>query len=299
MKRKPGAKIITKRSFSIGWTGFCIAILLSLPSCFEPESGCLNTEALNYALDADNPCSDCCEFPSLVLDVQHRFVRDSLTEGVLPGNTTHLDDFDQVFQFKTLRYFISNLHLTDNTGQTLEVEEELGLVVIEGSRIRLDTVEDNFALVDATQLSDYTIGTIKGGGDFVSVGLDFGLVDPTSKSDINELPDGHPLSEPDLYIDDDQGYVFFEMELYRDTSQLSLDSVKVQLDKTLVAPQLNFPIDFSLNPGFNTEVILRIDYAALLEGVNVRLDTEEQIQDKIVNNLTNAFLVIDVTANNR
>jgi len=136
-------------------TIFCLLISLSLlPACYEPQSGCLDNEALNYDLDADNPCSDCCEYPSLVLDVQHRFITDSTTAGIIPGSSVHLDDFGNPFRIKQFRCFISNIHLQDAGAMPLEVEEKLGLVVIEGPRIRLDTVEDNFALVDAAQLPD-------------------------------------------------------------------------------------------------------------------------------------------------
>jgi hypothetical protein len=276
-----------------------LSFLCILPSCFEPESGCLNNEALNYALDADQPCSDCCEFPSLVLDIQHRFTKDSIVQGIIPANSVHKDDFGQAFRFKSLRFFLSNLHLNDNAGAALEVQEELPLVVIEGNRIRLDTVEDNFALGSAAILSDYTIGTIRGGGTFKSVSFDLGLVDPSNKADIDEVPIDHPLDEPDLYISDEEGYVFLEVDLYRDTAQVGLDSVQILLDRTTILPNFNFPIDFFLNPGFNTEVIIQVNYAVLLAGVNVRSDSKEEIYAKIVNNLANAFLVIDVTANNR
>lgn len=295
MKRMKGSKI-----WVFNWPiWLAIALLGLLPSCYEPESGCLDNEALNYALDADQPCSDCCEYPSLVLDVQHRFIRDSVVQGILPGNTVHEDDFDQVFRFKSIRFFLNNLHLLDASGNPMKVEEELPLVVIEGNRIRLDTVEDNFALVNVSTLRDYTIGTIRGGGAFETVTFDLGLSDPASKADIDEVPLEHPLNEPELYLSDDEGYVFFEMELYRDTIQAGLDSVKVQIDRTASLPDFSFPIDFFLNPGFNTEVVLRINYTDLLAGVNVRNDTAEEMYQKIVNNLANAFLVIDVTANNR
>ncbi len=294
MKRMKGSK--KRRLKTWLWSAFLLLGLL--PSCYEPESGCLDNEALNYSLDADRSCSDCCEYPSLRLDVQHRFTRDSLVQGILPSNTVHIDDFDQAFRFKSIRFFLNKLHLLDASGNPLMVEEELPLVVIEGSRIRLDTVEDNFALVDVSNLSDYTIGTIRGGGQFNGLSFDLGLTDPASKADIDEVPVDHPLDAPELYLSDEEGYVFFKMELYRDTTQATLDSVSVQIDRTTSLPDFNFPIDFFLNPGFNSEVVLRINYADLLAGVNVRTDSAEEMYQKIVNNLTNSFLVIDVTADN-
>jgi hypothetical protein len=294
MKKMKGSKRIKMHR----WTWLLFVLPLLLPSCFEPERGCLDNEALNYALDADQPCSDCCEYPSLVLDVQHRYIKDSVEQGVLPAATVHEDDFGQPFFFKSVRFFVNNVHLFNAEGTPFEVEEELPLVVIEGNRVRLDTVEDNFALVDVSNLSDYTLGTIRGGGQFDNLRFDFGLADPASKANIDEVPVGHPLDEPELYLSEEEGYVFFKMELYRDTSQLGLDSVSVQIDRTASLPTFNFPINFFLNPGFNTEVILRINYADLLAGVNVRTDTAEEIYQKIVNNLANSFLVTDVTANN-
>jgi hypothetical protein len=295
MKKMKGSKILTM----FRWRWLLLAIPLLLPSCFEPESGCLDNEALNYALDVDQPCSDCCEYPSLVLDVQHRYIKDSVEQGILPATTVHEDDFGQLFFFKSVRFFVNNVHLLNAESIPFRVEEELPLVVIESNRIRLDTVEDNFALVDVSNLNDYTLGTIRGGGQFENLSFDFGLADPASKADIDEVPVEHPLNEPELYLGDEEGYVFFEMELYRDTSQVNLDSVKVQIDRTAGLPDFNFPINFYLNPGFNTEVILRINYADLLAGVNVRTDSAEAIYQKIVNNLANAFLVMDITANNR
>lgn len=288
-----------KKGISVVYLGVIFCSLLFLPSCYEPESGCLDNEALNYSLDADQPCPDCCEYPSLVLDVQHRYTKDSVVQGIIPSNSVHLDDFDQAFRFKTIRFFLNNLHLINEGGNPLQVQEELPLVVIEGSRIRLDTVEDNFALVEVTNLSDYTIGTILGGGQFTALSINLGLADPASKADIDEIPESHPLAEPALYLSDDEGYVFMELELYRDTGQVALDSVSIQLDRSAPLPDFNFPIDFFLNPGFNAEVILQLNYADLLAGINIRTDTEEQMYQKIVNNLANALLVIDVTADNR
>ena len=80
-----------------------------------------------------------------------------------------------------------------------------------------------------------------------------------------------------------------EMEIYRDTAQANLDSVQVLLDRNTPLPDLNFPIDFFLTPGFNSEINLQVNYADLLSGVNIRDDSAEQIYQKIVNNITSFY----------
>ena len=59
-----------KSSFFWLWiTG--VFTFIQFNSCYSPVDGCLDPEATNYSIDADNPCDDCCNLPILNVSVFH------------------------------------------------------------------------------------------------------------------------------------------------------------------------------------------------------------------------------------
>ncbi len=278
-------------------------LLVLLPGCFEPEEGCLDVEALNYDIDADSECDGCCVAPTMTLGVRHRFVVDDVVNRVFPHSSvfdpsTHLDDFGQAFQFKEIRYFLSNLRLSRVNGTHLGALDSLLIALDDGRVTSTAVVENNFALVESSILSDYDIGRIRGNGSFTSLDFIFGVAEPADEALIGELPDDHPLNDSTMYISTKEGLLFLDMEIYTDTIASQRDSLRVQLDNTDLLSALSLPVDFMLNPGFNVEIVLQADYASMLQGVNVRSDNAATIRQKIVDNLPNLFSVTEITSNN-
>lgn len=286
----------------IRWS-LLIMVSLIVTACFEPEEGCLDVEALNYQIDADQSCPNCCTYPSQILNVQHRFVVDDEVNRVFPHSstfdpTTHLDDFGNPFQFKELRYFLSNIHLITANGAILEIQDTVSLTVVDGSATLTTPVENNFVLVESRSLADYTIGEIRGSGTFTELAFNLGLIEPVDNTLFSSVPEGNALDDETLYISDTEGFIFLDMELYTDTIANQLDSVRVLLDNTDLLPAISLPINFDLTPGFNPDIIIQADYGALLREVNVKTDDAATIRQKIVNNITNLFSVTEITATN-
>ncbi len=55
--------------------GGVIALVFFLAGCYEPKEGCLDPQAVNYDVTADEACADCCTWPSLRLSVKHAMLR--------------------------------------------------------------------------------------------------------------------------------------------------------------------------------------------------------------------------------
>ena len=97
-----------------------------------------------------------------------------------------------------------------------------------------------------------------------------------------------------MYANADSGYVFNRLEFFRDTT--AADTIPTVIDIGLEENLrvVSLPATFSLIEGFNITVTLQVDYLTWFNGIDVKNDSEEQIANKIVDNLTQSFSIIAV-----
>ena len=259
--------------------GLLLLGLVILPACLQKEEACLDNRATNYDASADQACEDCCNFPSLRLEVLHR-IRDTvlLNGGIYPHASPRTDSF----QVNQIVFYLSELHLE----WTARSEGVINTVVVDLQDGSTQTLEDNFNLVSRDNGFDYTVGDYLATGSFDRISFYVGLTEIPNQAIPGSLPDGHPLADS-MYLNDQSGYIFSRISLVPDL--ISGDTVIYEISPSeAIKVELDFPLEIELS--FDVTIPLKIDYWEWLKGID--FDAEpEVIEDSIVSNMAKAFSI--------
>ncbi|MFK8009975.1 MAG: MbnP family protein [Saprospiraceae bacterium] len=275
-----------------------LSLLVLISSCYTPTEGCLNIDATNYNASADEPCDDCCTFPNLNLKITHSITtqgtlgQDSVINHSADSTFNNVDD--NFFQIKGMEFYLSDFQLVMLDGSVAEVEDEMTFMIYEDaiSQISKDTtVKDDFVLVTRNSFN-YTIGEFRKPGIFTELRFTVGIDEKLSSIDVDTLASSHPLSSENLmhFGTRDSGFVYQEFSLVADTSTNSTEVEVYQMGKeTTNSIQLSFLLTGELEPGFDAEIPLRVNYSTWLKGINFASNDIETIKSIIVSNTAEAF----------
>ncbi len=279
---------------------FISILLLFCTACYENVEGCLDIKANNFDVTADAACSDCCNFPTLELNILHRISDAQLdTFYNFQLNDSLTLDSINYFIVNNLEFYISELQLLRSDGTVVGVEEEIELFNTSSVDTISNIVEDNFALVSRRNPRTNTIGTIVTDGNFTGIRFNLGLSETANTTDPNLVPTNHPLyfGGGNMYFNSDSGYVFnriefFEDKLLIDTIVTDTTLVKIGLSKNLFTIKLDSP--FSLPKGFNISITLRIDYREWFKLIDFNNDSPSDMVTKITEGLPNSFYLYSI-----
>ncbi len=273
----------------------CGVLSIISVGCYEPEEGCLDANARNFALDADQPCTDdCCEYPTLQIDFQHKAFVDGAIQNINLGDSIYMDGFGNPFQIKSIQYYLSDLHLVREDGAEVGVEDELTFDSADGATI---SVADNVVLVNPETFGTQTIGTFNNPSSFTAIRFTLGLNALLNEADTLDFSIDHPLGpqENNMYLSQEEGYIFNKIELILNPTVDTVSQLIILSGQESLI-NLEFPANFSLDKGFNLKLLLLVDYLTWFEDVNL-LSEEEIIQQRIVNNLAKSFSLVEIEFN--
>ncbi len=279
-----------------------ILILLFCNACAEKEEGCLDINATNYDVTADEDCCApdlpecCCTYPTLTLTMQHKLGKDSLNNNAdfaLNRIQTVEPDSSHFFIVNDIRFYLSNLQLINSNGEHVGVTDSLAIEVLnDENNLESAIVEDNFSLIKRTQ-ADYIIGNYAGTNTYDSIRFNIGIQKPTNHIFLESLPEEHILNgtEDDLlYIDIEQGFIFNKIILKKDTTAETIDTeLNINNLTTITLPLIN---TLEVNRGANVAINLRINYLEWFKGINFAVDSDDSIKDQVFLNTVNVFEVI-------
>ncbi len=286
------------------WNKWWIVCLLAalLPACYEPIQGCLDAQATNFQVDADEPCpDDCCTYPSIVLNFQHCYeiAQDSFV-ALNYGDSVYIDAAGNPFRFSSLQYYLSEFKLVRSDGALIGVTDTLQVDQIDpvsGDTSKL-TLEDNFLLINPVQKSiNVTLGNFTEVANFTGIQFKLGLDTPANQVDPASVQEVHPLSFQDdnMYVDPEEGYIFYKLGLFTDT--VATDTIPVITSisglENLKTIDLAFP--FSTTNGFNINVSLRVDYQDWLEGIDIQQSLSDgSFEQKLLENVGTSITVQEI-----
>jgi hypothetical protein len=274
---------------------FIPSLVFLLAACYEPKEGCLDIEATNYDVSADDQCPKCCTYPKLSVQVLHYIVSpkkpDSLFAMRYATKYQGLLDSNEFFFLDRGRFFISNLKLVRQSGEEVGVRDSVLLPRTVGDSIR---VENNFSKHDRDILQAASLGTVRTEGLFVGVKFTIGipqlLLDEVAIDSINS---GALFVRNDTLSHDSlTGVIPVRFMLRPDT----LDNTP-KLDFQFKEPyeiSLPFAQPVAIERGYNIKVVLGLNYSVLLENVDFKNDNEATIRAKIDSQLTNAFSIVSI-----
>lgn len=270
-----------------------LSIILLFSACYESKEGCLDIEASNYDVSADDQCKECCQYPKFSVQLQHYIVSparlDSLFTMRYATKYQGLLDSNQFYTWERGRFFISDVKLVRVSGEEVGVQDSIILPKKQGDSV---TVENNFSKHDRDLIQAATIGTMRTTGMFSGVKFTVGvpqyvldeiLVDSIKTSALTVRSDT-------IVFDSLTGIIPMRFMLKPDT----LADTQL-LDFQIKAPRqisLAFSQPVNVERGYNIKLVLGINYSKLLETVDFKHDTKSEIQAKIDNQLTNAFSIV-------
>ncbi|NJL75196.1 MAG: hypothetical protein HC892_09335 [Saprospiraceae bacterium] len=273
-----------------------LCCLLLTSACYENIEGCLELEATNFDVSADKACENCCQFPKLRLNILHRIkdpVRDTFYN--FPLNAKVNPDVPPFFYVNDLRYYLSDIQLIRSDGSLLSVEDEIRVTQFNSNGDSTSVIiPNNFALINRRTPTTTSIGTLRAKGNFTGLQFKLGIPAEINQSEPSSFPSNHPLAYRDstMYFSRDSGYVFYRIQLFRDTSAVMPVLLKTGTNAQLRQIIVNFP--FELKVGFNTILTLRVDYGEWFKQIELETDTPNDMIAKIVEGLVQSFELISV-----
>lgn len=272
-----------------------ILLLFSLTACYEEQEGCLDIEATNYDFSADVNVTDDCQYPSLLLAINHNYsINADSTENFRLQDSVYLDQNGNPFTVDDLRFYISNLRLVKSDGTTLGVEEELTIYMTETGDTLQQDIEDNFAVASPAFSQTYTLGTLRESFTLSGIKFTIGVESPTNEADASLMPSNHPLSLQDssLYFSADSGYVFNYISLFRDTTAADTIPEILRIGTSSNLTFISFDTQSIKNNGVDFTISLQIDYRKWFEAIDVASDSNEMLIEKIVSGLAESFTLL-------
>lgn len=297
MKRNSGSK-----GFLLG---LGIALILTISACYEPIEGCLDVTAKNFQVDADLECpDDCCIYPSLKLVLQHRVGTLGNSVSIRYLDSIYTDVQRQPFRLEHMQYYLSNFTLHTTAGDEVKVSDRLTVQSYntDGSLTENQLIDD-FLLINPSFSTSLTVGELRTPGEFEAVSFSLGLEELANRTDTSSVEEGHPLGAIDdpMFLDKDQGFAFLKASILRDT--LAADTIPTTVLVSGADQRLDYFIPFGqpfdLNPGFNINITLHINYATWLNAIeDVRNDSPAIIANKIVSGMSQSLSLVEITADN-
>ncbi|MEM6698038.1 MAG: MbnP family protein [Bacteroidota bacterium] len=282
-----------------------VFMVLFFQSCYENIEGCLDVNATNFNVMADRECEDCCEYPLLRLAIQHVY-SDPNIDTFYRFNLDSIYTLDSVdyFALTDLKYYLSDIKLIRQNGDTIGVIDRLDFTLISGNNITTQETEDNFALINRSNITPRTLGTIQENGTFVGIQFKLGLSSFDQKVAPEFFESNHPLALGDssMYDLEEESYIVTRFDLARDTLSMDNDTTTVLILAKDFVEIVELDFDFQVDVGFNTTIALQVDYRRWFEGIDVKNATPETIINLMKTNIRNTnpspFEVFDVRVSN-
>ncbi len=257
-----------RRSLLLGKV--CVACLLAsslyaASACRQPVEGCLDFRALSVAVGADDPCDNCCVYPSLqltLLPTRNDAAADTVLQ-VLTRGTGYVRGPGDTVVFDRLVFYLSDLRLLTADG------EEVPLLDTFGFRQNLaDPIvqqEDGLLRFAPYQTPRISTGRLLAEATFVGLRGNFGIGETYASARAAALN-----RNARFVLGQDSGIYDFSAErfrsafLRRSSTLTGIDSVVVE-GGTLQPFQVDFPQEFLLPRSYNLNLVLGLPVEALLE----------------------------------
>lgn len=283
-----------KNNNSIHWL-FYLSLIFIFSACYEPTDGCLDVAATNFDVTADNDCCSttedcCCNYPSLNLAISHKVGEGNL---VLGDSATY--DSIQYFKIIDAKIYLSDFGLIQSDGTRFGVTDTISIYQLQGLDTVSCVVEDNFILVDRNSSNPFSfnLGGFINAGPVDSLRFLIGLEDKNNLAIPEKMPSDHPLAiqNDSMYWDSSRGYIFSKIRLVKNIAQGDTTTYEIGLPTEPIS--VGLPYFQTIEFGFDITIPIEINYANWFQGINFAVDSDEEIQTKIVNNLSKAFQITE------
>lgn len=245
-------------------------------SCYEPVEGCLDPDAKNYNVTADDDCTGCCQLPQVDLVFTYLY----------NGNSFNLGDTlsagNELFQLKDFHIYLSNISVNGAEDLPLYLEDSVRIVGNDGTPF---FVGDNYRYFDRQRFSASLDG-LRYTGQLSSIGFEVGIPQSFNLYNADSLRINSMLSTipTDAYIEG-SGFIFFSFNL----EFIAGEAHVLQLINTFPLTEVRINLSgITVAKANDASLSLIFDLGTALSGISMNLMSEENVAI-IRNNLQNAF----------
>ena len=275
---------------------FLVILFCLFTSCYEPQEGCLNINAENFNIEADEACEDCCELPDLTVAILHRRSFADTTENFRLNTSYNAPaNSDQVFQVSNLHFYLSDFQLITDDGNSVSSIDTTEADWVDMNGDTMTTfVESNIAYINRSTNSERNMGSFSPKGVYEKIAFNFGLEGQNTGVVPASISGAHPLriQNDSLNWNATDGYSFCRIELVKDTS--NLDSISIINITQPEVKNIELAGNFELESGFDTRITLRINYFDWFSTVDFRNDSDLTIKEKVLANISGSFSIFSV-----
>jgi hypothetical protein len=258
---------------------FVTVTLFCFSNCYEPKTDCLDIRATNFNVAADKPCSGCCNYPLLKLQMNYVF-----GSNLLSFNDKYSLNGVDSFQILAAKMYLSDFEWVTADNGVKKVIDTIQLMGYNQNRF----ATNDFVLINKKDAFSFDVGHFKEGGSFAKIGFKVGLNSIANQTNPVKMPVTHPLNTSrdtvTMYLDSLQGYIFNKIVLQKTT--LPQKNVILQMSQNPVP--IVFNVNFVIKEGFDGIIKLKVDYKKLLQGVDFN-QTQAMMQSQMIANTPNIF----------
>lgn len=266
-------KKIIKNSFIVSLVGvFFIGV-----GCQEPKYGCLDANAVNFDVAADDACTDnCCTYPSLVVQADYFVGNEKFNL-----NKKYKIENDSL-EFLSAQLYLSDFILTTPDNKMAQTVDSVLLYRATDSV----KVQKNVVLVGKNLGFDFTVGQFNKPITYSKISFTVGLNSETNKGVPSRQPSDSPLSTKadSMYLTNGKTYIFNKLVFIRKSKN---DTVRIHIT---TEKSINIVKNLSFRQGFNAAIPLKINYLQFFKGIDLT-QPQNVIQEKIVNNTEGVFSI--------
>ena len=137
---------------------YALIPLLLYSSCYEDNIACLDPDATNYDILADEACPDCCVFPTFSIDVDRFWGTD-----VFSTDSLYTDGGGNALRIVRFRVYLSELELLAGDEVLPTPENFIEAGIINGADTTLTEINANVVLLQTTGTGQSTVGRLRTG----------------------------------------------------------------------------------------------------------------------------------------
>lgn len=267
-----------------------LLICCLLTSCFQPETGCLDIEASNFELSADEPCGtddnsgSCpCTYPNISIGILDQdFAKQNFVRG----------DIYQVeggyIRIKSLKFYLSEFRFIRSDGEYIGVEDTITLTTFADESALF---KDDFLLI--SQQTNASIGMIKQSAIYDSIRFLVGISPAANTADPTTIrSSNHPLADDDMHFGtQDEGYIFNRIVLTKDTitdlrDTIPTEDIIFEIGGNDKLVEIKLPVSYKNTSGKSFSVgTLRIDHAKWFDGINFAADLDALMREETISTI--------------
>lgn len=252
-----------------------LLVVLSLSACYTRTEGCLDPDATNYDVTADDECDDCCTYPQLSVLMSQVFgdVGYSRTDTVM-------NDLGEEFVIEDVQTYLSELYLIDESNRSFRISETIDYTDALGD---LKQLADDIILVTPNAFG-YDLGTFVNEETYNRIHIRIGVPAVIDEAQSFLVDNLHPLAVAgdSLFVSDQNKFVKTRILL----RQIGVHDVADTLQIT--DPEWSYSLgNFEINQdrGSSLNLNLKIDYKELISEIDYNTMSVDEVKAKIGDNL--------------